>query len=608
VAIVCGAVVSAQSGRPVRTLRLPETPYRYTAIELPAHFETAQTQDNTPRANRLTDAGAALGRVLFYDTQLSANNTTACASCHLQQHAFADPQRFSVGFEGQRTDRHAPNLTGLRYYFRARFFRDERGGNLEDMVLLPVRSSIEMGEDLSRVPQKLARLPYYPELFRRAFGDPAVSERRIARALAQFLRSLVSYRSRYDEGLARASALMEPFANFTRQENHGKALFVRNCARCHLPGEDHNFFGLVPGNNGAERPTRTDGGLGDFTLNAQDLGHFKSPSLRNVEVAGPYMHDGSMATLEEVIDHYSRNFMPQAPLDFTDSEKHALVAFLKTLTDHDFLNDPKFSDPFTPPAAERPAREPAPRAAAAPVVERPGSEDVLERVMGFDSNADGHLLTDELPERIRDIVARGDRNRSGGIDRDEVRTLVSSKVDPGRGVAIARVAANLRPPPEPTIETLLGDLGLDAAGHVAALAAIARDREERSKAAAASVERLRDDLRGLLDAKQLLALTSILERQVRGPLRVVSTPGSAPVLLPTAAVDTAINWRSLQPAADDAVRAAVAAHRHRVSTLGTERDALLRRLEPILTTSELDDFAAALRRHRPTLFASAHRQ
>jgi cytochrome c peroxidase len=603
VMVACAAALSAQSGQPVRTPRLPEMPYRYVAIALPAHFEAAHAQDNTPRANRLTDAGAALGRVLFYDTQLSANNTTACASCHLQAHAFADSKRFSVGFEGRQTDRHAPNLTGLRYYLRARFFWDERGGNLEEMVLRPVRSAIEMGEDVSRLPQKLARLAYYPELFRRAFGDPAVTERRIARALAQFLRSLVSYRSRYDQGVAPAASVMEPFANFTRQENHGKALFMRNCARCHLPAEDHHFFGRVPGNNGAERPAATDGGLGDVTLNVQDVGVFKSPSLRNVEVAGPYMHDGSLATLEDVIDHYSRNFRPQAPFDFTESEKRALVAFLKTLTDHEFLTDPKFSNPFTPPATERTVRESAPRPPAVALPEHPGIDDVVARVMGFDGNADGHLVRDELPERMHDIVGRADRNRSGGIDRDELRPLVSAKVDPGRGIAVARIAANLRPAPEPTVETLLGDLGLDAAGRDAALAAIARDREERSKAATASVEHFRDEVHDLLGADQLLALTATLERQVRGPVRVTSSPDSTPVLLATAEVDRAVNARFLRPAPRDVVRAALTAHRQRVGALATDPDALLRRLEPILTAAELADLAAAIRRHRPMLFA-----
>lgn len=133
---------------------------------------------------------------------------------------------------------------------------------------------------------------YYPELFRRACGDAAIAEPRIAKALAQFVRSLVSYQSRYDEGVSRATSVLDAFDNFTREENHGKALFMRSCATCHQPGEDHTFFVFLPANNGVERPTRVDGGFGDYTLNAQDLGRFKSPSLRNVEVAGPYMHNG----------------------------------------------------------------------------------------------------------------------------------------------------------------------------------------------------------------------------------------------------------------------------------------------------------------------------
>jgi cytochrome c peroxidase len=610
VMVVCGAVASAQSGQPVRAPRLPETPYRYAAVDLPAHFEAARAHDNTPRANRLTDAGAALGRVLFYDTQLSANNTTACASCHRHQHAFADPRRFSVGFDGRQTDRHAMNLTGLRYYRRARFFWDERGGNLEEMVLTPVRSSIEMGEDLARLPPKLASLAYYPELFRRAFGDPAVTERRIARALAQFLRSLVSYRSRYDRGLARASSVMDPFANFSREENHGKALFFRNCASCHLPVQDPNFFLLLPRTNGAERPTRDDAGLGDFTLSAEDFGRFKSPSLRNVEVAGPYMHDGSLTTLEDVIEHYSRNFKPQAPLDFTDSEKRALVAFLKTLTDHDFLNDPKFSDPFTPAAAAAPPpREPTPRAPAVPAPERPGVDDVIARIVGFDRNADGRIDRDELPERMRDIVARGDRNGSASLDRDEVRVLVSSDFAAGLGFGITRadlpIVLNLRPAPEATVEALLGDLGLDALRRDAALVAIASDREEASNAGAASVERFRNEVQALLEAKQLFALTSILERQLRGPVRLVPERDSVRVVLLTAEVDRAMSAWSLPPAVRAAVGQAAAAHRQRVSVLAADPAALLRRLEPILTASELGDLAAAIKRHRPASLTGA---
>src|SRR5262245_48620008 len=130
-----------------RTLRLPSPPYHYANIDLPAHFKTpaAQKFDNTPPDNPVTDAGATLGRVIFYDTRLSANNTVSCGSCHAQARAFADPERVSRGFKGGRTDRHAMNLVNLRYHPRGRFFWDERGGNLEEMVLLPVQNTLELG-------------------------------------------------------------------------------------------------------------------------------------------------------------------------------------------------------------------------------------------------------------------------------------------------------------------------------------------------------------------------------------------------------------------------------------------------------------------------------
>ncbi len=187
-----------------RTLRLPDPPYRYTDVALPRHFTAAAAMrfDNTPPENPLTDHGATLGRVLFYDTRLSANNTVSCGSCHAQARAFDDPERFSRGFKGGRTDRHAMNLVNLRYHPRGRFFWDERGGNLEDMVLLPVQNTLEMGQEVAQLPAILSREPHYPPLFSAAFGDADMTETRIARALAQFVRSLVSYQSRYDEGLA----------------------------------------------------------------------------------------------------------------------------------------------------------------------------------------------------------------------------------------------------------------------------------------------------------------------------------------------------------------------------------------------------------------------
>jgi cytochrome c peroxidase len=251
-------------------------------------------------------------------------------------------------------------LVNLRYHPRGRFFWDERAGSLEEAVLVPIQNNVEMGQDLTKVVEVLGKDEKYAELFGKAFGDRKVTPERIGRALAQFLRSMVSCRSRYDEGRATVKSVRDDFPNFTVQENRGKALFVSNCAICHLPGQDAHFSMIAPANNGLDADYKNaDGGVGDITLNGRQIGLFKSPSLRNVERTAPYMHDGRFDTLEKVIDHYSKEVKPHPNLDprmrqpdsvrhlnFTDSEKAALVAFLKTLTDHTLLTDPKFSDPW----------------------------------------------------------------------------------------------------------------------------------------------------------------------------------------------------------------------------------------------------------------------
>lgn len=350
----CGV---AAADPPKRELRLPEKLDNY-AVDLPAHFKTpaAQRSDNQPRSNPITDAGATLGRVLFYDTRLSASNTVACASCHQQKHAFADPNRFSKGHDGKLTDRHAPSLVNLRYYRRGRFFWDERAGTLEDQVLMPIQSKLEMGSTLPKLTETLAKDEQYPKLFEKAFGDSKITSDRAAKALAQFVRSMVSYRSKYDDGLAKAHIVRVDFDNFTAQENRGKHLFLQNCGNCHLPGgQSAHFFTALPSNNGLDSGTRTaDGGVGDLTLNPAQLGKFKSPSLRNTAVGGPYMHDGRFQSLDEVMEHYTRGIQQHPNLDvrlrrpirMDAGEKAAVVAFLKTLTDQAFLTDPKFADPF----------------------------------------------------------------------------------------------------------------------------------------------------------------------------------------------------------------------------------------------------------------------
>lgn len=354
-----------------RKLDLPATPYRYHDLDLPAHFRVvAERFDNTPPDNPITDHGATLGRVLFYDRALSVNGKVSCASCHKQQFAFTDDETLSVGFDGIAVTRNSMSLINARYYRRGRFFWDERADTLEAQVLMPIENKIEMGHDLDTLTRQLQSDPLYPPLFRAAFGSDDVSSDRIAKALAQFVRSIVSYRSKYDIGLSRVKDVSDPFPNFTDQENYGKQQFFgrANCAGCHLadslPAEDAGrqrafFYTEQPLVNGIDSDTQqSDRGVAQHSANPSDIGRFKSPSLRNVQLTGPYMHDGRFVTLDQVVEHYNWSVRPHPNLDerlqdfaanglaLPEVEKVALTAFLLTLTDRRLITDPKYSDPF----------------------------------------------------------------------------------------------------------------------------------------------------------------------------------------------------------------------------------------------------------------------
>lgn len=347
-------------------INLPTTPFNYANPDIPAHVLNDPgllAADNTPFTNPVTDAGATLGRVLFYDKNLSKNKTIACASCHQQANGFSDPLVLSDGFEGGKTGRHSMGLVNARFYNNGRFFWDERAASLEAQVLLPMQDPVEMGMTLDSVVGRVSALPYYSTLFTDAFGDETVSAERISRALAQYVRSIMSYQSRYDEGRAQVANPNQPFPNFTQQENQGKNLFFNpqlgGCAGCH---GTEGFVAPGPRNNGLDATNMADQGVGGSSGNPAQAGLFKSPSLRNIALRAPYMHDGRFSTLLEVIDHYSTNIQDNpnlsAPLrqpdgsikrmNFTATEKAALIAFLQTLTDQSLATDEKFSDPFNP--------------------------------------------------------------------------------------------------------------------------------------------------------------------------------------------------------------------------------------------------------------------
>ncbi len=361
---------------PTSELNLPETPYDYTTLALPAHFlnntpgplpTSVNGIDNTPADNPITNAGATLGRVLFYDKKLSLNGTLACASCHQQANGFSDSEKLSKGFDGGTTRRHSMTLINARFYQRGRFFWDERATTLEEQVLMPFQDPVEMGMTLEQLVTKVELQPYYPTLFKAAFGDGTVTSDRIAKALAQFVRSIVSYRSKYDTGRAMVNGPGANFPNFTAEENLGKQLFILPmtngggaCFGCHTT---EAFVSADPGpqNNGLDAQSTTDfGAFEAFPFVSIFQGRFKTSTLRNIGLTAPYMHDGRFATLEEVVEHYNSGIQAHPTLsaaltdpsgnpvrlNFTAAQKKALVAFLHTLTDGSVAGEEKWSDPF----------------------------------------------------------------------------------------------------------------------------------------------------------------------------------------------------------------------------------------------------------------------
>lgn len=347
-----------------RVLNLPESPFPYDYFDIPAPIKDnlLSLQDNMPDSNTTTPWGATLGRVLFYDPMLSKNNTISCSSCHQQDYGFSDPNRFSIGFENGETGRHSMGLANARYYANGKFFWDERAATLEDQVLMPIQDPVEMGMTLDHVVSRLTNTDHYPVLFRKAFGNETISADRISKALAQFVRSIVSYQSKFDEGLALANYdRVTDFSNFTTSENMGKKIFFTNlsvpCAGCHM---SNAIVSDSPRNNGV-----MDGDLGAFEFNAQEYlkGAFKAPSLRNIAIRPPYMHNGTFPNLMAVIDHYNSGLggfeatgsldphlldasnMP-ARMNLTPLEKQSLVDFLHTLTDNTMATNEVYSTPF----------------------------------------------------------------------------------------------------------------------------------------------------------------------------------------------------------------------------------------------------------------------
>lgn len=307
----------------------------------------------------INNHGATLGRVLFYDTRLSINNSISCASCHKQEIAFTDNAQFSKGFGGKLTPRNSMAIlnAGLNH----NLFWDSRVQSVTQLALEPVRNHIEMGmESMDVLEKKLANTSFYPELFAKAYPTPGVTSARIADAMAQFVCSIISTNSKFDQGVS------SNFSNFTELEKMGRALFFSAKAKCSECHAGSNF--AAPDNPHSNDPYGSPeiGGTAviGLELSAVDKGKkngsFRIPSLRNIALTAPYMHDGRFASLDQVIEHYNSGIQAHPELDpkFIDKdgkplkmnlnaiEKKALVAFLKTLTDETITKDPRYSNPF----------------------------------------------------------------------------------------------------------------------------------------------------------------------------------------------------------------------------------------------------------------------
>lgn len=357
------------AGQLARTPNLPEEVFKYDQV--------AQGANGFVPTGSITinNEMATLGRVLFYETQLSVNNRVSCGSCHSQQKAFADNAAFSKGFENGQTKRNTPAI--INSGTQSSYFWDMRESSLATMVTKPIENHIEMGLDQPEyVVAKVSKLPYYKPLFIAAFNSEEVSMDRIGLALSNFVGAMVSVTSKYDIGA------LNNFSNFTEDELEGKQLFTSTlpCSGCH-GGENFSGWGSFSQNIGLDMDYADDGQPGiDWMTGREQDGWFKVPSLRNIALTGPYMHDGRFNTLEEVIAFYDEGIQAHEQLSpslregwngsfvlFGDAEtgnipgsellplrmhlsqaqKASLKAFLMTLSDDQLISDVKFSDPFT---------------------------------------------------------------------------------------------------------------------------------------------------------------------------------------------------------------------------------------------------------------------
>lgn len=326
-------------------------------LDTPSHF----TKMIIPADNPFTLEGIELGRYLFYEELLSGDNSISCATCHEPSLAFTDTNQFSTGITGVKGTRNAMPLFNMGW--QDFYFWDGRAKTLEDQILEPVPNPIEMHQSWKDAVAKLEKKESYRNRFLKAFGTPGIDANRVSKALAQFIRTLISASSKYDamykfqNNLSLSSEEQQLLAMVTPEEWGGYDLFKSlngaDCFHCHNgPMLQVKKFS----NNGLDA-VFTDVGRGAITANSADNGKFKVPSLRNLQFTAPYMHDGRFKTIEEVVNHYSSGIQQSGTIDpliefafqggvqLDAQEKTLLIAFLNTMTDYKFINNPKFQDP-----------------------------------------------------------------------------------------------------------------------------------------------------------------------------------------------------------------------------------------------------------------------
>lgn len=326
-----------------------------TLYQLPeiSYFPEKKQTHNLP-----TIEGAQLGRYLFYDTILSLDYSLSCASCHKQEYAFSDsPKAFSQGIKSQTLTRNTPPLFNLIWY--SSFFWDGRAENLEEQVFFPVSAHNEMNLDWQTATKRISESSFYKPKFNDAFGEIHIDSLLIAKAISQFEQTLISHNSKYDSVLRRETILnSEEYEGFVLMNDQTKG----DCLHCHTT--DADGLGTTGGfsNNGLDMATKkedySDLGKAAITNKISDVGAFKIPSLRNIALTSPYMHDGRFKTLEEVINFYSTGvnagfnvdskmeYAHQRGVKLNKEEKRKIILFLNTLTDSVFISNPDYGNPF----------------------------------------------------------------------------------------------------------------------------------------------------------------------------------------------------------------------------------------------------------------------